>query len=112
MYAGVDMFPMALAFSNIDNNKYMVIDQEGSIRYLRPAKRRLFVHMKFQEGQLDEMRAALETNGKYKLKLVFPLVDINDVEYAIVTKHVHVQCKRSFLAKSRRKNWLRMRWIL
>jgi Domain of unknown function (DUF4442) len=90
MYAAVDPFYMIMLIRNLGPD-YVVWDKAASIRFLKPARSRLFARFVLDEGELSAIRAALETARSVDRVYVVELLDREGVPHAVVEKTVYVR---------------------
>jgi hypothetical protein len=90
MYAAVDPFYMIMLIRNLGPD-YVVWDKAASIRFLKPARTRLFARFVLDERELSAIRAALETARSVDRVYVVELLDREGVPHAVVEKTVYVR---------------------
>jgi len=90
MYAAVDPFYMIMLIRNLGPD-YLVWDKAAAIRFLKPARSRLFARFVLDERELSAIRAALQTARSVDRVYVVELLDREGVPHAVVEKTVYVR---------------------
>jgi len=90
MYAAVDPFYMIMLIRNLGPD-YVVWDKAAAIRFLKPARSRLFARFVLDERELSAIRAALQTARSVDRVYVVELLDREGVPHAVVEKTVYVR---------------------
>lgn len=93
MYAAVDPFFMVMLIRNL-GPAYEVWDKAATIRFRRPGRTTLYARFAIDDGDLADIRAALEREAAIDRVYDVDLVDDVGVIHASVRKTVHIRLKR------------------
>lgn len=92
LYSMTDPFYMLMLIENLGRD-YIVWDKSACIRFRRPAKGTVTASFSVSEAQLDEIRAALETQEKVEPTFEVEVRDAEGKVVAEVQKVLHVRRK-------------------
>jgi acyl-coenzyme A thioesterase PaaI-like protein len=100
LFSMTDPFYMIMLARNLGQD-YVVWDKGASIRYKKPGRGRVRAEFRLSEERLEEIRAALEENGRHDARFVVEIKDegsavVAEVERVIycATKDVHEERKK------------------
>lgn len=90
MYGAVDPIYMIMLIRNLGPS-YEVWDKAATIRFRRPGRSTLYAHFVLDERELEDVRAAVETEGAIDRVYDVDLVDDIGVVHASIRKTIHVR---------------------
>jgi acyl-coenzyme A thioesterase PaaI-like protein len=82
LFAMTDPFYMVMLATNL-GSEYVVWDKAASIRYRKPGRGRVRAEFRLSEKRLEEIRAAIDVEGRYDVRFV---VEIKDDEGGVVAE--------------------------
>lgn len=90
MYAAVDPVYMIMLIRNLGPD-YVVWDKAATIRFRKPGRGTLFARFDIDDRELEDIRAALETEPSVERVYDVDLTDDVGVVHASVRKTVHIR---------------------
>ena len=93
MYGAVDPVYMVMLIKALGPG-YVVWDKSATIRFRRPGRSTVYATFIVTDGELDAIRAALETERAIDRTYRIQLVDAEGVVHAEVEKVIHIRPKR------------------
>jgi acyl-coenzyme A thioesterase PaaI-like protein len=94
MYAGIDPIYMLMLIKNLGAN-YIVWDKAATIRFKRPGKETMFADFCLTQGELDEIKAILETKKSVDRIYNVELKDKNGKIHCIIEKTLYIAGKQA-----------------
>lgn len=94
MYSGIDSMGVSIIFLHVDIRKYLITDTKGSIRHIKPGKKRLFAIISMTDEQEEELHTKLEKEGECELHFDIDIVELSGKVIAQATKSVLVRKRR------------------
>jgi acyl-coenzyme A thioesterase PaaI-like protein len=94
MYAGIDPIYMLMLIKNLGRD-YVVWDKAATIRFKRPGKETLFAEFLLTQGELDEIKASLETRKSVDRIYNVELKDKNGKTHCIIEKTLYIAVKQA-----------------
>jgi hypothetical protein len=93
LYSMVDPFFMLMAMENLGRG-YIVWDKASTIRFKKPGTGLVYAEMRLEESQLQEIRAAVEREGKCHPTFLVQIFDREGTLIAEVDKVLSVRTKK------------------
>ncbi|RPI33168.1 MAG: DUF4442 domain-containing protein [Chloroflexota bacterium] len=93
MYSAVDPMFMIMLIKRLGPG-YIVWDKAASIQFKRPGRETLYAVFKIAEGDIEAIRATLETQPKIDCVYTVDLVDSRGVPHATVEKTINIRKKK------------------
>jgi hypothetical protein len=90
LYGAVDPHLM-IALIRLLGPEYIVWDKAASIRFKRPGRGTLWVHIRLPAGEVDEIRRLLQTEPKIDRTYALKIVDAEGVVHAEAEKVIHIR---------------------
>jgi hypothetical protein len=94
MYGAIDPIYMIMLIRNLGRD-YVVWDKAASIRFVRPGRTTLSARFLLDGGELDAVRAALESQPSIDRTYRVDLVDREGVVHAAAEKLIYVRRRRA-----------------
>lgn len=94
MFAANDPFLMVMLMNVLGKDKYVVWDKAAKIRFRRPGKSRLSMHIKLDEALIDEIKATIVTEHKWTRWLTLQWKDKNGDVVAEIERELYVADKQ------------------
>lgn len=98
LYGAVDPIYMMMLIKTLGPG-YEVWDKSAMIRFLKPGRNTLYAHFRITPSELDEIRAALNTQPSIDRSYHIELADAAGVVHAVVDKVIHIRKKEPTLKK-------------
>jgi acyl-coenzyme A thioesterase PaaI-like protein len=92
LYGAVDPMYMILLIK-IFGPEYVVWDKAATIRFLKPGRTTLYARFVIEEGQIDSIRKALETEQSVDRVFTVDLADAGGVVHATTKKTIYIRRK-------------------
>jgi acyl-coenzyme A thioesterase PaaI-like protein len=92
MYGGIDPIYMLMLIKTL-GGEYIVWDKAAKIRFKRPGKETLYADFLLTEEELNEIKAALETQKSVDRIYTVELKDKNGKVHAVIEKTLYVAKK-------------------
>lgn len=89
IYAGIDPIYMLMLIKNLGPD-YIVWDKAATIRFKRPGRETLFADFRLTQGELDEIKALLETEKSVDRVYRVELADKDGRVHAIIEKTLYI----------------------
>ena len=93
LYSMTDPFFMLMLIENL-GEEYVVWDKSASIRFRRPGKGTVSAKFRLTEEQIEEIKAALETQERIERTFAVEVKDETGVTVAEVEKLLHMRKKK------------------
>ena len=93
LYSMTDPFFMVMLIENL-GEEYVVWDKSASIRFRRPGKGTVSAKFRLTEEQIEEIKAALETQERIERTFAVEVKDETGVTVAEVEKLLHMRKKK------------------
>jgi len=93
LYSMTDPFFMVMLIENL-GKQYVVWDKSASIRFRRPGKGTVSAKFRLTEEQIEEIKAALETQERIERTFAVEVKDETGVTVAEVEKLLHMRKKK------------------
>ena len=91
MYSAIDSMGVALLFQHVDIREYLIADTHGTMKHIKPGRRRLFAIINLKEEDEVRMYRELRENGESRIVFDIDIVDVDDNLIAQSTKSVLVR---------------------
>jgi acyl-coenzyme A thioesterase PaaI-like protein len=92
LYSMTDPFYMVMLIENL-GREYVVWDKSASIRFRRPGRGTVRAEFRLAEGEIEEIRKALEKEEKIEREFAVEVKDENGAAVAEVKKLLHFRRK-------------------
>jgi len=92
LYSMADPFYMVMLIENLGKG-YIVWDKSATIRFRRPGRGRVRAEFRLSEETVQEIRAAVEREGKIEREFAVNVTDEGGEVVAEVTKLLHIRKK-------------------
>jgi hypothetical protein len=90
LYSMTDPFYMVMLIENLGRS-YIVWDKSASIRFRRPGRGTVHAEFRLTQEQIDELRHAVDNEGKIEREFIVEVKDAEGVVIAEVTKLLHLR---------------------
>ena len=88
-----DPFYMVMLMENLGDG-YIVWDKSATVRFRRPGRGKVRAEFRLSEETIEEIRAAVEREGKIEREFNVKVTDEGEEVVAEVTKLLHVRKKK------------------
>jgi len=88
-----DPFYMVMLMENLGDG-YIVWDKSATVRFRRPGRGKVRAEFRLSEETIEEIRAAVEREGKIEREFSVKVTDEGEEVVAEVTKLLHVRKKK------------------